>query len=422
MSKVTFKYKGNNTTIQCEYDEKMSEILNKFKNKGQIDINKVYFLYNGENIKEAMKKDEDIKIEKIINKTDKERNEMIILVNDLNEESHDKNIIKAKEVICPECKESIKINIDNYEFNLNNCINKHNINNILFDEFEKTQNIDVSSIKCKLCDKNKSNSFNNELFICLNCNINLCPLCKYQHEKEYEKGHKMINYELKDYICNNHYQNYIKYCKECNKDICIDCEKEHKEHEIIYYGDIIPKEEIKENINNLKEYIDKFNNEINNIINKLKIIMNRMRKYYDISNNIINNYKIEYKNYTILNNINEFIKYNNKIKNDIKLILNEDIANKFQIMNNRFNYIFTNNIIGEIKIEDEDINKEIQIINHDDSNKKEIEEKCTIKINNEIIPFSFIYKFKQKGIYIKFNIIFQMILQMPINYFMNVKK
>ncbi len=32
--------------------------------------------------------------------------------------------------------------------------------------------------------------------------------------------------------------------------------------------------------------------------------MNRMRKYYDISNNIINNYNIQYKNYTILNNIN----------------------------------------------------------------------------------------------------------------------
>ena len=147
------------------------------------------------------------------------------------------------------------------------------------------QKIDISSIKCKLCDLNKNN---NEFFICLNCNINLCSLCKLKHEKE----HIIINYELKNYFCNKHYQNYIKYCKKCNKDFCIDCEKEHKEHEIIYYGDIIPDEDIKENINNLKEYIDKFNNEINDIINKLKIIMNKMINYYNISNNIINNYTV----------------------------------------------------------------------------------------------------------------------------------
>ena len=39
-----------------------------------------------------------------------------------------------------------------------------------------------------------SNLYNNELFICLNCNINLCPLCKSKHKKE----HKIINYELKN--------------------------------------------------------------------------------------------------------------------------------------------------------------------------------------------------------------------------------
>ena len=128
--------------------------------------------------------------------------------------------------------------------------------------------------------------------------------------------------------------------------------------------------------------------------------MNKINNYYKISRNIINNFNIKYKNYIILNNINEFIKYNNKIKNDIKLILNEDIASKFQIMNNIYHNIFKNKyIIGEIKIKDEDINKEIQIINHGKSNKKEIGEKCIIKINNEIIPFSFTYKFKQKGIY-----------------------
>ena len=111
----------------------------------------------------------------------------------------------------------------------------------------------------------------------------------------------------------------------------MDCEEEHKSHNIIYYGDILPKVNLQNNINDLKEYIDKFNDEINNIIDKLKIIMNKMINYYNISSNIINNYNSQYKNYAILNNINEFIKYNNIIQNDIRPIINEDIPNKFKI-------------------------------------------------------------------------------------------
>ena len=128
--------------------------------------------------------------------------------------------------------------------------------------------------------------------------------------------------------------------------------------------------------------------------------MNKINNYYKISRNIINNYNIKYKNYIILNNINEFIKYNNIIKNDIKSILNDYIGIKFQIMNDMFYNIFNNNYIkGEIKIEDEDINKEIQIINNGKYNKQEIV-KCIIKINNEKIPFSKKSKFNQKGKYI----------------------
>ena len=70
-----------------------------------------------------------------------------------------------------------------------------------------------------------------------------------------------------------------------------------------------------------------------------------------------------------------------------------------------------NEINAEIKIKGKDINKYIRIINSyeeykrdfelDDKykNEKEIKEKCKIKINNEIILFSYFYKFKKKGKY-----------------------
>ena len=70
------------------------------------------------------------------------------------------------------------------------------------------------------------------------------------------------------------------------------------------------------------------------------------------------------------------------------------------------------NIIAEFEIK-EDI-KEIRIINsYEDRreytwirykveyrNEKEIKENCEIRINNEIIPFSYKYKFNKKGKYI----------------------
>ena len=73
-----------------------------------------------------------------------------------------------------------------------------------------------------------------------------------------------------------------------------------------------------------------------------------------------------------------------------------------------------NEIIWEINIKEEDINKNIRIINsHEqakkelydlfnytlDGNEKEIKENVEIKINNNIISFSYFYKFKTKGKY-----------------------
>ena len=75
-----------------------------------------------------------------------------------------------------------------------------------------------------------------------------------------------------------------------------------------------------------------------------------------------------------------------------------------------------NYIIGEIEIKEENVGKKIQIINSyeniiregllkpfDDEykykNEKEIKEKCMLELNDEIIPFSYYYKFNEKGKY-----------------------
>ena len=244
--------------------------------------------------------------------------------------------------------------------------------------------------------------------------MNLCPLCKSKHDN----NHSIINYDERNYICDKHNEYFINYCKDCDKNMCKECGKEHYNHYIINYESILPNENIINNINDTKIYIDKLNKEINDIIKKLENIKENLELYYNISNNIINNNDV-YKNYQKLYNINEFINFNNIIINDIKEIINEkDIKNKFKYIFNIHEKInkCNNYIIAELYVKEEDINKDIRIINsfeqskrkkkredkEDDykyENEKEIKENCKIKINNEIIPFNYFYKFNKIGRY-----------------------
>ena len=102
MMEVEFIYKGKNINIPCNKNEQMKNICQKFINKEQIDKNLIYYLYNGNKI------NEELTLEKIVN--DKNINNIKILVNLVNEEDLNKcNLIKSKNIICPECKENIKL-------------------------------------------------------------------------------------------------------------------------------------------------------------------------------------------------------------------------------------------------------------------------------------------------------------------------
>ena len=46
-AKVIFNFNEFNTTVLCSLNEKLKNIIERFCSKAQIDINKIYFLYNG---------------------------------------------------------------------------------------------------------------------------------------------------------------------------------------------------------------------------------------------------------------------------------------------------------------------------------------------------------------------------------------
>ena len=91
--------------------------------------------------------------------------------------------------------------------------------------------------------------------------------------------------------------------------------------------------------------------------------------------------------------------YKSKYQELIELLLKQDYKERPNI-DEVLNYIYLieeNYIIGEINIEEKDINKEINIIK---LYEKEIKNNCIIKINDNNIDLNYFYKFKKSGKYI----------------------
>ena len=350
MIQVEFFYNESKTIIECNLNEKIINVCENFSNKFNVDKNNLYFCYDG---KAGIQFNEKLSIEEMINLEDKKRNKLNILV--FKNEFMNGNI-KSKSIICPKCKESIRMNIVDYKINLFECKNGHKIEKILLDKFEKTQNIDGIQIKCELCKEyNKSNTHNNIFYRCYTCKMNICPLCQSNHDKM----HKIINYDEKYYICNKHNENYNSYCEESKMNLCKLCD-EHKLHNIIYFEKIMPnKNDLIELKNSLKNEIHLFNHNIKLLINILEDVKNKINIYYKINEEIINNFIDN-------NNLNyEIIYYLKSIENNYKVLYELNAINGFNIINkfkniyNLYNKMNNNEINIKYKVNKND--KEIRL-------------------------------------------------------------
>ena len=333
MTSIEFDYNGKKTIIQCNNNEKLKDIFQKFLNKLGITKDSVYFIY-GSNVVI----NEELTFDNISNELDKNRNKMIILVNDNLVEDSKMSIIKSPEIICSMCKEISKIKINSYKITLYECKNKHTIDNIIFNEYEKTQEIDISKIKCDGCkNASKSDAYGNKFYKCMNCTINLCPLCKSNHDKK----HKIINYELKDYICGKHYDNLNSYCQICKENLCIQCEKEHSNHNIIYFGNLLPDiNQYKNIMKELKEKIELLKKNMNEIQKIFNETLKNMEIYYNLYSHIINNYDKQKISYEVLSNIININKAG--IIEDLNYIVNENhLSNKFKRILDIYNNMST---------------------------------------------------------------------------------
>ena len=292
MIKVIFIFNEIEIIKENNLDEKMREICNSFSKEIGKKIEDLYFLYYGEEINYKLF------LNQLIKEEDKNIKKMNIIVYEKNKKL--KNEIIFNEIICPICGESIILNIKEYKIRLYECKNGHTINNILFDEFEKTQK--------KIINKNE--------------NLN--------NQKEF-------------YECNTHKSLYIKYCLTCKINICEFCEINHKNHNIIEYKNIkINENELRDELKNLRIKLDLLKNDITKMIKILNKVKDNMEIYYKINYNIINNYKNKKINYQILQNINEIRNKNKIIIDNIDEIISCNYINsKFENILNIYDKMIT---------------------------------------------------------------------------------
>ena len=172
----------------------MNDIIDRFLRKIKYKENNLYYLYNGTKINYELTFNEQANI------IDKNRKQMNIIINKNDEIKIINKKIISKYIICHMCKENVLIIFDNFKINFHDCKNNHKIIKTL-SEFENTQKIDLNNIICiEFNINNKGNKYNNDFYICNKCNINLCPLCKSNHDK----NHNIINYIDKNCLCHYH--------------------------------------------------------------------------------------------------------------------------------------------------------------------------------------------------------------------------
>ena len=216
MMKIKFNYQQQITIVEVNLNDTFEIAVKKFLIKTNLSINGLSFISSGR----VIQLNEFIK--NITTKIEKREGLKNVLVDSNSNNSN--NIIESKDIICPECKEPCKMEINNYLIKLYDCKNGHCKQDIKVTEFFGTQKIDLSKIICDECKiKNRAETYQKEFFFCLKCDKNLCVICKSKHDQT----HFVVNYDLKSFLCKKHKEIFNgSYCNDCRIDLCSLCTNE----------------------------------------------------------------------------------------------------------------------------------------------------------------------------------------------------
>jgi hypothetical protein len=271
-----------------------------------------------------------------------------IMENDLNK------IKEGESYACTECPSDIEIfyideNNSNISFKCQNNNESHGIKTLPINLFliQTTKNTYIYS-KCSSCNKQQNRINNDEVFkYCVNCKLIFCNKCLYNHNKENNNDHRIINNNETKIKCLLHPNNYnCGYCLDCHCHICYDC-LESRDHIIHRKNNLKEIKPTEEEINSLLDIIKKYKmnkvnleKEKNDIFSELDKNFNKNKKklYNEYEKKIkmvkrILKKELEINKKLFLDEINKVKqKYENeiKLKKDIFDIFDKNIQEKYK--------------------------------------------------------------------------------------------
>ena len=321
---VEFILEGKNRPITylCKRNDYIDSILRRYGNEIKCNMKELSFECNGSLI--------PLNTELTLAKISPSDNLIRFFVRFKEINNHNNicnSFVKSQYIICPECKQNCLININDYKVSLYNCYKEHSINNLSINEFINSQYIDESSIQCGECKLNKANSYNNEFFIC-SCGLNLCTRCQINHRNN---KHNVFDFNKSNYWCIEHNEKFTSFCPVCRFNLCLKCELRHNEkHKLIEFKDILPNKHFVNKIKGMqfdfRENIDKLEGEINKIVKILHHFLDSLNAYFNINEEIINNYELKFRNYYSIKNVSN---YNiQRLLDDIYNVLKEEDLEK----------------------------------------------------------------------------------------------
>ena len=114
----------------------------------------------------------------------------------------------------------------------------------------------------------------------------------------FKKNFETFNFPEFNYMCKNHYEPFELYCINCKLNICKLCKDNHNGHQMILFSNIgLTESELNQMENQIKIFDNNINNlnkiktDVENVINKIKMINNNNSIYED---NLKDNYKEYY--------------------------------------------------------------------------------------------------------------------------------
>ena len=119
MATVEFLFEGTSSIIQCKPEDKMLEIISRFVSKSNLDLDSLYFIFDGKILNKELTFDETTKADSIR-----------VLVYETNEKEPkfiNVSKIKPKFIKCSTCNENTILHFDNNKINLSNCRNGHTL-------------------------------------------------------------------------------------------------------------------------------------------------------------------------------------------------------------------------------------------------------------------------------------------------------